>query len=733
MARAQRKNIEATENKKPDDAWLKRVRAAWEVSDSYYTANLETRIVRNQFLFDSKHPPGSKYHTEAYKFRSRLFRPKIRSAIRKTEAAGVQAFFSTIDCIDIQPENMGDQQAQIAADLSGGALKYHLNNTMNWFQICIGGLQDASKTGVVCSFNHWLKKSSRYKVQVPVFGPDEQQLMDDKGEPVFKTEEREEILDDRPNIDLFPFSHLRFHPGAKWVDPMNTSPFVCRIMPMYVCDIKARMREDAPKASRWNKLSDQQITQAKMAMNTDNDEQARNQGRENPLDLQTAGVEDYDMSIVLHWFMLDPQDGRRYEFYTLGTNERLSDPVLLKKAYPHGKVPITYGTFILEAHKNVASGMPELGESLSKEANNISNARLDNIQLVLNKRFIVKRGSQTDTRSLLMNAAGSVTFANNPETDVKEMEFSDITASAYQEQARIDNDSDELLGNFSQSSVQSNRSLNDTATGMQLAHGSAGQMTDYGLKTFVETWMEPTLRQVLSLVQNFETSEKVLSAASQSADMPNKYAPKDQDGNQMLGPGGQPQMFEPTDENLHGDVKLTVNVGVGASNPVFKAQQFIGAVKQFAEILVMLKEAQISGVEASEIAKEMFGYIGYKDGSRFFKLGENGQEIDPQIQEMQAELQKLTQIIETDQVKMEGQKAIKTLELAQQTASERKEREARWNETVANNNTKVKVALINARVKQKDLDTKERMNKDSLASAEKQAKMKPKPKAAASK
>ncbi len=721
MARAQRKNIEDTQDNKPKDAWMSRVVSAWETSDSYYTANLENRIVRNQFLFDSKHPPGSKYHTDAYKFRSRLFRPKIRSAIRKTEAAGVQAFFSTVDCIDIKAENEGDQQAQIAADLAGAALKYHLKNTMKWFQVCIGGLQDACKTGVVCSYNHWLKKTARYSVKNPVFGPDGQHVRDEKGEPVYETEEKEEILEDRPNVDLFPFSHLRFHPGAKWVDPMNTSPFVCRIMPMYVCDIKARMEEGTPEKNRWKKLSDAEILVAKMTMNTDADRQAREQGKEDPLELQTPGVGDYDMSIVLHWFMLDPKDGRKYEFYTLGTKERLSEPKLLSKAYPHKKVPITYGTYILEAHKCVATGMPELGESLNKEANNISNSRLDNIQLVLNKRYIVARGKQVDTRSLLMNAPASVTFANNPTEDVVPLEFSDITSSAYQEQARIDNDQDELLGNFSQSSVQSNRSLNDTATGMQLAHGSAGQMTDYGLRTFVETWEEDTLRQILSLIQHFETSEKVIGAAAQSAKMGEKYAPKDEQGNPAM-QGGQPVKFQPTDDMLHGDITLTVDVGVGASNPVFKAQQFIGAIKQFTEILVMLKEAQVTGVQAAEIAKEMFGYIGYKDGSRFFKLDEQGQSIDPQVQEMQAEIQRLTQQIESDQVKMEGQKAIKQMELQQQTASDRKEREQRWNELVANNNTKKAVALINARAKQKDVETRERMNRENNASNEKVAK-----------
>jgi hypothetical protein len=725
MAIAQPTNIESTDNAKPQDDWLKRVKSAWQVSDSYYTANLEQRIVKNQLLFDSKHPPGSKYHTDAYRFRSKLFRPKIRSAGRKTEAAGVQAFFSTIDCIDISAEDQNNPQAMIAAELTGALLKHHLNNTIPWFQTCIGGLQDAFKTGVVCSFNHWKKSTSRYTVKVPAFGPDEQQLLDEKGKPIYNDEKREDILEDRPDVELFPFSQLRFHPAAKWIDPMNTSPFVARIMPMYVCDIKARMREQTPDSSRWHKLDDDAIVRAKLKKNEDADAQARNQNRQNPDDVQTPGVKDYDISYVLHWFMIDPNDGRRYEFYTLGTDEKLTEPKLLKATYPHGKVPITYGCFFLEAHKVVPTSGPELGEGLNKEANNISNSRLDNIQLVLNKRYIVRRGRQVDVRSLVMNAPASVTFATDPTSDVVPLEFNDITGSSYEEQSRIDNDSDELLGNFSQSSIQSNRAMNDTVGGMQLLHGSSGQLTDYGLKTFVETWMEPTLRQLLSLIQFYESDTKRITKAASSAGMMEKFAPVDAQGQPMPGPDGKPAQFQPTEEMMEGDVKLTVNVGVGASNPVFKAQQFIMAVKQLAEVAVALKQGQITGVQMQEIAKELFGYIGYKDGSRFFKLDEEGAP-DPQVQEMQAELQRLTQVIESKQVEQEGAKAIKALEMAQKTGSERKQREHEWNTGVAERANKLKLKLIDAKIAKEKIASAEKVAKDDNQAAVAAAKAKPK-------
>ncbi len=706
--RPQKKNIESTEHEKPQDEWLKRATSAWEISDAYYTTNLEQRIVRNQYLFDSKHPPGSKYHADAYKFRSKLFRPKIRSAGRKTEAASVQAFFSTIDAIDVQPEDDQNPQAHIAAALAGERLKYYLNNKMFWFQTCIGGVQDAYKTGVVCSFNHWLKKTSRYKVKVPVFDENGQQLVDKKGDPQFEEEERAEILENRPDVDLFPFDHLRFHPAAKWVDPMNTSPFVIRMMPMYVCDIKARMKDTVPEKDRWAQLTDEEIKKAKLVHNTNAAQQAREQGRQDPLDIQTPGVADYDMSIVLHHFMINPEDGRRYEFYTLGTGYKLSEPKLLKKKYPHGKVPITYGCFFLESHKSVPAAGPELAESLSKEANNISNSRLDNIQLVLNKRYVVARGRQVDIRSLVVNAPASVTLAQNPKEDVVPMEFNDITASAYQEQSRIDNDMDELVGNFSQSSIQSNRSMNETVGGMQLLHGSAGQLTDYGLKVFSETWMEPTLRQVISLIQYYDADQKGIEIAAGKAEI----------GEQLQQVGAE----KATPEMMQGDIKLTVNIGVGASNPVFKAQQFIAAVRQFAEILAL----QLPGLQAAEIAKELFGYIGYKDGSRFFKLDENGQ-VDPNMQALQEEVQRLTQIVEGDKIKTEGQKAIKTLELAQKTASERKQRDHEWNSQQSKQKHETRLKLIDAKDKEKDGQRQIELARLNNQTKEKVAKSRPKP------
>lgn len=658
-------NIESNDDVQAEDNWLRKVRSAWDSSTNYYKSNVENRQRRNQALFDSKHPDGSKYHTPSYRYRSRIFRPKIRSASRKLEASAVQALFSTIDAIEIAPADEFNQQDILAAELNAGVLKHHLRNTMKWYQTCIGGVQDAFKTGVVISYNYWKKDVIEHKIQKAQYGTDGQALFDDNGELVTKEVIEEEVIEDRPCVELLPDNRVRWHPAASWIDPIGTSPYVCIIWPLYVYDIKRRMRD-----GEWHQLSDEQIKSAKISLEDDSVEAQRRGRREDPLEMQTPGVGDYDVSTCLQWFMID-DSGKRVEFWTLGTLYRVSDPTDIKKQYPHGEVPVTMGYLYLESHKNRPVSGCELGEESQKETNDLTNSRLDNIKLANNKRYLVRRGANVDLQTLITNAAGSATMVEDPSRDVHVLEHNDIPASSYTEQDRIDVLFDELLGSFSQSSIQSSRALNETVGGIARMQGSAGSTTDYDLRTIVETWLEPTLRQVLSLVQNYSTDNNLISNI-----------------------GRKSGYEDVNDESLGGSVQLTVEVGIGASNPVFKAQQFIGAIKTFTEILQMMRQAQITELQTEEIAKELFGYIGYKDGSRFFSINEQGQ-VDPNMQALQEELQELTSKIESQEIKAQADKELKRMELAQRTASERKQRELEEEKNKRDNATKIKVVLLN--------------------------------------
>ena len=65
---------------------------------------------------------------------------------------------------------------------------------------------------------------------------------------------------------------------------------------------------------------------------------------------------------------------------------------------------------------------------------------------------------------------------------------------------RLNADFDDLAGNFSIGSVQTNRSLGETVGGMKMMTSNANAAGEFDLRIFVETWVEPTLRQIVKLV-----------------------------------------------------------------------------------------------------------------------------------------------------------------------------------------------------------------------------------------
>jgi hypothetical protein len=291
---------------------------------------------------------------------------------------------------------------------------------------------------------------------------------------------------------------------------------------------------------------------------------------------------------------------------------------------------------VLEANKAVPDSLVQMGSSLQRETNETVNQRRDNVSLVLNKRYIVKRGADVDVQSLVRNVAGGVTMANNPEQDVREMEWNDVTASSYQEQDRLNVDFDELTGNFSSSSVMTNRKLNETVGGMNLLTGSANQLTEYLIRTLVETWVEPVLRQLVKLEQAYETDVTILSLAGQKA-------------TQTLQKFGVNQI---TDEMLQQDLTVRVNVGMGATDPQTKLQKFTHAMATYGQIM-----ANMPDVDPEAVRKELFGLAGYKDGTRFFK-----KDMDPrdaQMQQMQQAMGQMQQQLQMAQFELQQTKANK--------------------------------------------------------------------------
>ena len=423
-----------------------------------------------------------------------------------------------------------------------------------------------------------------------------------------------------------PVENIRIDPASDWYDPINSSPYVIEMMPMYVKDVKARAKPDGKTNQQpWKPVSDAQILTATRGY-ADSTRLTREGPRRQDSKDQARAVTAFTI-VWIHKNIIE-HDGIDYLFYSLGTSEMLSDPVPLETQYLHGKRPYVMGYMQAEAHRLYPSGIPRLTRDSQAELNENANQRSDNVKFAMNKRYFVKRGKRVDLRSLIRNVPSSVTLMDDPEVDVKVQETQDVTGSAYMEQDRLNLDFDDVAGTFSQSSVQSNRNLNETVGGMNLISAGANKIENYQLRTWIESWVEPVLRQLVLLEQEYESDATILALCARKANLYQKF-----------------NINAVTDELLVQELTLNVNVGLSATDPTVQVNRFMLGLKTLRDIL----EGGIFdqyGLSIEEVIKEIFGKLGYKDGRRFFKMGEDE---DPMVARLKAMVEQLQADMERKQ------------------------------------------------------------------------------------
>ena len=603
--------------------WLLIASDAYQASTSYMDSNLRGEWVKALYAFQSRHAPDSKYNTDAFRHRSKVYRPKTRTLIRKIEAAACAAFFSNVDVIDATAMNQGDPKQVASAEVMKNLVQYRLTKSIPWFQVLMGGFQDASTMGAVCSYQYWRYRTEKRAKHVQDVDEETGQARyeDDGVTPKMKQVQHAAVVEDRPCIELQPLENIRIDTAADWMDPIHSSPYVIRMVPMYVYDVKEMMdaTDDKTGQPKWKKCADQTIRSA-LSRGMDQTRQARQGRREDPTSEDKVDVADFDIVWCHENFVR--RKGKEWVYWTLGTEFMLTDPKELKDVYFHGIRPLEMGCAIIETHKTYPSGVPHLVDGLQKETNEVANQRLDNVKLVLNKHFIVKRGAQVDLRSLVRNVPGGITMATSPTDDVKEMTFNDVTSSSYQEQNLLNLDFDGIGGDFNPAQIPHGKKGADTVRGMQMMGAGASQMTEYLLRTVTVTWVERVLYQLVKLEQAYETDTVVMAIAAEKAQLLQRYG-----------------IDQVTDELLNHELTITVNVGMGATDPNAKLQKLIMGLEKVGEIMA---NPAMPPQMKTEAVKEIFGLLGYPDAKRF--MGDGKQ--DPQLQQMQQQLQKANEVIQ---------------------------------------------------------------------------------------
>ena len=604
-----------------------RARYIYEESTDYFDTNVRNTWEDNLAHFRSEHRAGSKYTKDGYK-RSKLFRPKTRNAVRHLESGLAAAAFSTQELVAVSAEDPNDPIAVANADINKALMQYRLEKTLSWFLTCIGAYQDTLKHGVCVSHQYWdVEREISY---VPEMDDDGLPMLDDDGQMLGR--EDVALIKDQPAIDLIPPENLRFSPAADWRTPLQSSPYVIHMMPMFYNDVKAKM-----DAGDWRQHPEGAIRSAKK-QNEDSTRSAR-EGRART-DSTDADTKEFEVIWVHRNIVRIGQDD--YVYLTLGTEFLLTEPAKLTELYPHlrrGERPYVLGISNLETHRNYPAAVVELGAPIQDEINEITNQRIDNVRLVLNKRYFVRRGANVDLSALMRNTPGGGVLMTDPSQDVNVINTPDVTSSSYEEHDRLSVEHDELMGNFSQQSVSNNRSLNETVGGMNLMSMSSNEIQDYSLRLFIESWMEPVLRQLSRLEAYYETDATILRLAGESAKIYQRFG-----------------VDKPTDDMLLRELSLTVNIGLGFTNPQKRVERLLLGINSVINLPTSLQR-----LKPDEVEKEIFGALGYKNGSRFFMSMEEfekqseGQEPpkDPRVQaeEIRAQVSR-----ENAQMQMESER-----------------------------------------------------------------------------
>lgn len=604
--------------------WLGISRDAFETSDSYFESSIRSGVERNLAHFSGRHAKGSKYYSESYKHRAKGFRPKTRSIIRRNESKGAIAMFATSDIVTIAAENDSVPEQVISAEINQALLKYRLSNTINWFPICMGAYQDTLTTGVVISHQSWDFSEAE----------EDEDLLDDRGMTVLDNETgrnatgvRRTILKDTPRIELRPIENVRFSPSSDWDDIMGTSPYIIDQIPMEIGEIKLKMTQTNKTNVSWLPLSDAELRVGGVD-SYDSVRSTREAGREDSKD-QRHSTSEFD-TVWVHRNIIR-QSGVDWLYYTLGTHHMLSEPVKLTTEYPHlkpGQRPYVLGVSVIESHKIYPESLAGMTSNLQQEANDINNQRRDNVQLHMNRRYFAKKGMSTDYRTLTRSVPGSVTEVDNI-NDIRSEAPSDVTSSSYQEQDRINMDFDELAGAFSPGSVGSNRALNETVGGMEMISADADDITEYQLRTFVQTWVTPVLKQIVQLEQYYESDEGILKNIGDKLDLWQRYG-----------------VDRVADMMLQGSMTVNVNVGFGSTNP----KQRIDKLTLGINTVLNFSPEMAHRLKADDVATEIFGALGYDSAERFFSPD------DPENQPAQQEDPRIAVArikAETEQMKMQ--------------------------------------------------------------------------------
>jgi hypothetical protein len=590
------------DEKPTDDEFLKMVTES-EAQAALYQAQVNrkswSRVYR---AFHQEHFVGSKYTTNDYKNRSKLFIPKTRSAIRKDMAAVAASLFGSVDAISTGPGDEADAGQRASADLIQQLVNYRTSRSsgkaaLPWFHVAMGARQTSMLTGICLSKQYWKLEVKKRGTEKFKDDPNDENEVE-KERDVFKP------IIDRPDAMLFPPENFTIDPAADWTNPAQDAAYIHLKYPMRIDEIRRKQKD--PR-NPWNALS---LTDLKaVAANSRADMEAIRRAREQGLDRydETQTGKTFDVIWVSESFIRTA--GEDWTFLSVGGKHLLTDPRPTEEVYPeqYGERPLALGYGSFEAFRIFPMSAAESWQMLQQQGNDLQNLTLDAVKQSVMPVAKVVRGRQVDLEALKKRGQGTAIMVNAPE-DVTWDRPPDIGAAVENLKKEIDLDFDDIAGQQNYGNVEQSNSLGKTLGGLKLAAGAANTVQEFDIRVWIETYVEKVLAQLVRLEQFYESDKIILGICGNKAKLLQKHG-----------------ISEITDELLENEVTIVCNAGLGSGDPQQRLAKLQDAVGVITPILQQSKDFQ-SGkreINAEAFIEEVFGAVGYKDGgARFFQDGQ---------------------------------------------------------------------------------------------------------------
>jgi len=561
---------------------------------------------RSYRAFHNEHFVGSKYGHKDWANRSKIFRPKTRSAVRKDGAAVAASLFGTVDAITCSPGDEADPGQRAAAALMQELINYRTDRTSGraaipWFLTAMGARQDAQIAGICASKQYWkleLRKSH------------EEDATDEQGNPILSADPQTGVHEttrrpvfvpdvDRPDIRLFPPECVIMDPAADWTNPAQSAAYLLLKYPMRLYEVEKKTQDPL---NPWKALPPDLLKGTAEASKFD--AAAIRRAREFGLDRfdETQNAAEFDIIWVYEAFIRI--DGEDTCFFSLGDKAFLTDPKPTREVYPEqaGDRPVVIGYGALEAHRIYPMSAVESWQQTQQEINDVANLYLDTMKQNVAPVTKVVRGRSVDLEALHRRGPNSHILV----TRLDDIDFArpvDIPQSVIVGMEKLDVDMDDLAGQFNAGSVQTNRTLNDTVGGLKLIAGATNATQEFDIRLWIETWAEPALAQVVRLEQYYESDAIILGLCGQRAQLWQKHG-----------------VDRITDDLMDHQVTIRINAGLGVGDPQQRLAKFRDATAVAAPLLAQSKEFQSGQVSLNieEVMNEVFGAVGYRDGGKRF-------------------------------------------------------------------------------------------------------------------